>query len=150
MSKQNVDLVRSLIPRTDTDIAALYRDESLFEAASEAIQSLLDPGFECVAVFQGGRTYAGTEGFRRLWLDWLEPWATYRVQVDEIIDMGDRVVVLVRDRARRHDVDAEVELISGSVWDFRGGRLLRVRFCSDRKEVFEVAGLPEQDLDTGR
>jgi ketosteroid isomerase-like protein len=83
------------------------------------------------------------EGFREMWLDWLQPWATYHVHVDEVIDAGDRVVVLVRDRARRHDVDAEVELISGSVWEVRDARIVRVEFCGDRAEALETAGLRE-------
>ena len=43
----------------------------------------------------------------------------YHVQVDEMIEVGDSVVVLVRDRGLRHGMDAEVELISGSLWTFR-------------------------------
>jgi ketosteroid isomerase-like protein len=141
MSRENVELVRRLIPTPDTDVALLFREEKLFEAARKALEPLIDPDFEAVAVWEGGTTYAGVEGFREMWLDWLEPWATYHVHVDEVIDAGDRVVVLVRDRGRRHDTDAEVELISGSVWEVRDGRLVRVEFCGDRRETFETAGL---------
>jgi SnoaL-like protein len=144
MSQQNVELVRALVPTPDTDVASLFRDERIFEATREALASFFDPGFESVAVWQGGgTTYTGVEGFREMWLDWLEPWATYHVHVDEVIDAGDRVVVLVRDRARRHDVDAEVELISGSVWEVRDARIVRVEFCGDRAEALETAGLRE-------
>jgi hypothetical protein len=145
MSQENVELIRALVPTPETDVAALFRDESLFKATREALGALFDPGFESVAVWQGGTTYAGVEGFRRMWLDWLQPWATYHVQVDELIDAGDRVVVLVRDRGRRHDMEAEVELISGSVWTVRDSKLVRVEFCSDRAEALEAAGLSEQD-----
>lgn len=93
--------------------------------------------------WQGGdaTTYVGVDGFRKLWLDWLEPWATYHVRVDELIDAGDRVVVLVRDRARRHDMQGEVPLISGSVWEIRDGRIVRVEFCRNRGQALEAAGL---------
>jgi hypothetical protein len=141
MSQENVELVRALIPSPDTDVASLFRDESLFEATSEALAPVLHPDFESVAVWQGGTTYPGVKGFREMWLDWLQPWATYHVQVDEVIDVGDRVVVLVRDRGRRHDTDAEVELISGSVWKVQAGAIRRVQFCRDREEALEVAGL---------
>jgi ketosteroid isomerase-like protein len=76
-----------------------------------------------------------------MWIDWLEPWATYYVQVDEMIEAGDSVVVLVRDRARRHDMDVEVELISGSVWTFRDGKVARVEFHANREELREATGL---------
>jgi ketosteroid isomerase-like protein len=141
MSQENVELVRALIPAPDTDVATVFRDESVFEATREALAPLLHPDFESVAVWQGGTTYAGVEGFREMWLDWLQPWATYHVQVDEVIDAGDRVVVLVRDRGRRHDMDAEVELISGSVWKVRDARIVRVEFCGNRGEALETAGL---------
>ena len=76
-----------------------------------------------------------------MWLDWLEPWASYHVQVDEMIEVGESVVVLVRDRALRHGVDVEVELISGSLWTFRGGKIVRVEFYANREELREAVGL---------
>ncbi len=144
MSPRNVELVQALIPTADTDVAPLFRDEGLFEASKEALAPHLHPDFESVAVWQGGTTYAGVEGFREMWLDWLQPWATYYVDVEEVIDAGDRVVVLVRDRGRRHDMEAEVGLISGSVWEVRDGRIARVHFCGDRGEALAAAGLGER------
>jgi SnoaL-like protein len=143
MSQQNVELVRALIPTPETDVAPIFRDEQLFQASREALSHLLRPDFEAVAVWQGGTTYVGVEGFREMWLDWLQPWATYHVQVDQIIDAGDRVVVLVRDSGRRPDMDAEVGLISGSVWTIRDAKIVRVEFCGDRAEALRVAGLQE-------
>jgi ketosteroid isomerase-like protein len=141
MSHENVELIRALIPPPDMDVAALFRDENLFQRSREAFAPMLHPDFESVAVWEGGTTYSGVDGFRKMWLDWLEPWATYHVHAEEVIDAGDRVVVLVKDRARRHDMEAEVELISGSVWTLRDSKLARVEFCSDREETLATAGL---------
>ena len=96
MSQENVEVVQALIPPPDTDVASLLRDDSLFEQTRAALEPLIDPAVESVAVWQGGgaTTYIGIDGFRKLWLDWLEPWATYHVRVDEVIDAGDRIVVL--------------------------------------------------------
>ena len=140
MSPRNVELIEALIPTADTDVAPLFRDERLFEASKQALAPLLHPDFESVAVWQGGTTYAGVEGFREMWLDWLQPWATYYVEVEEVIDAGDRVVVLVRDRGRRHEMEAEVGLVSGSVWEVRDGRIARVQFCGDRGERLQRRG----------
>jgi ketosteroid isomerase-like protein len=145
MSQENMEMVRALIPTPETDVAALFRDEGLFQAAREALGDLFDPAFESVARWEaGGTTYAGMEGFSRLWLEWLQPWATYHTHVDDLIDAGDRVVVLARDRGRRHDMEAEVELFAGSVWTVRDAKFVRVEFCSDRAEALEAAG-SEQD-----
>jgi SnoaL-like domain len=143
VSQENVDLIRALIPPPEMDLVSLFRDETRFAQTSAAVEPLLDPGIESVAVWRGGATYAGIDGFRRMWLDWLEPWAAYHSRADELIDAGDRVVVLVRDRARRDDTEAEVELISGSVWQLRDGRIIRVEFCANRRQALEAAGLRE-------
>jgi hypothetical protein len=139
---ENADLIRAMLPSPDTDIAHLFRDEDVFQASVDAFAEIFDPELESVAAWRGeGVTYAGIDGFRELWLDWLEPWVTYHVQVEEIIEAGNRVVVLIRDRGRRHDTDAEVELISGSVWTVRDGRIARVEFYGNRDELFDATGL---------
>ena len=144
MSQENVEIVRALIPPPDTDVASLLRNDSLFEQMTTALEPLIDPAIESVAIWHGGATtYVGIDGFRKLWLDWLEPWATYYVRVDEVIDAGDRIVVLIRDRARRHDTEAEIELISGSVWEVRDCKIVRAEFCGSREEALEAAGLSE-------
>jgi ketosteroid isomerase-like protein len=138
----NADLVRAVLPSPEVDLANLFRDQDAFEETTAALAGIFDPNLESVAVWAGeGRTYTGMDGFRRLWLDWLEPWVTYHVRVEEIIEAGDRVVVLIRDRGRRHDTEAEVELISGSIWTVRGGRIARTEFYANRDDLFEAHGL---------
>jgi ketosteroid isomerase-like protein len=142
MPSQNVALLRAMLPGPEVDIAKLIRDDALFAQTAEALAGALDPDVEAVPAWRGTETtYSGTEGFREMWLDWLQPWATYHVQVDEMIEAGDSVAVLVRDRARRHDMDVEVELISGSVWTFRDGRITRVEFYANREELREAIGV---------
>ena len=136
MSRRNVKLLEAILPGPDTDVANLFRDERLFVSTAEALEDLFHPDVESVPAWRGpGTTYSGIDGFREMWIDWLEPWATYRVQVDEMIEVGDGVAVLVRDRARRHGMDVEVELISGSVWTFRDGKIARVEFYANREEL---------------
>jgi hypothetical protein len=136
------DLVRALLPSPDFDLARVVRDEEMFRATVEAAGVHIDSDVEAAAPWLGeGRCYRGLDGFRRLWLDWLEPWATYHVHVEGIIEDGDRVAVLIRDRGRPHDSDAEVELLAGSVWTVRGGRIVRVEFYANRAELFEATGI---------
>jgi ketosteroid isomerase-like protein len=142
VSRRNVKLLEAILPGPDTDVANLFRDESLFVSTAEALADLFHPDVESVPAWRGpGTTYSGIDGFREMWIDWLEPWATYRVQVDEMIEVGDGVAVLVRDRARRHGMDVEVELISGSVWTFRDGKIARVEFYANREELRRATGL---------
>jgi ketosteroid isomerase-like protein len=145
MSGENVELIRTLIPPPEVDVAALLRDDRLFKQMTAALDPFIDPGVECVALWEPGadeRSYVGVGGFRQLWLDWLEPWAEYHVGVEELVDSGDRVVALIRDRGRRADMDAEVELTAGSVWTIRDGRIIRVEFCT-REDALFAAGRSE-------
>jgi SnoaL-like domain len=144
MSKKNVDLVKALLPQPDTDISSLFRDEEASARMRDALSPLLTDDFESATVLAGEtRTYAGPEGFRELWLDWLEPWATYRSITDEVIDVGERVVVLFRDYGRRQDMEAEIELIGAAIWTIRGGKVARIEHHSDRAQALEAAGLQD-------
>jgi hypothetical protein len=126
------------LPDPGTDVTQRFRDEDWFAATAEAVAGLGDPAVESVRACRGaGTTYFGIDGFREMWL---EPWASYHVQVDEMFDLGDSVVVLVRDRARRHGMDVEVELISGSLWTFGNGKIVRVQFYANREELREAVG----------
>jgi ketosteroid isomerase-like protein len=130
------------LPDPGTDVAQLFRDEARFASAVEAVVELFDPAMKSVPAWRGaGATYTGIHGFREMWLDWLEPWASYHVQVDEMIELGDSVVVLVRDRGLRHGMNVEVELISGSLWTFGDGRIVRVEFYANREDLREAVGL---------
>jgi len=135
------DLIRALLPPPEVDLAQVVRDDDAFTASVAAAGDLLDPGLESAAFWLGGgRSYRGVEGFRRMWLDWLEPWETYHAQVEAIHEEDDRVIVLIRDRGRHPGSDAEVELLAGSVWTVRAGKVTRVELYANREELFEASG----------
>jgi len=135
------DLIRALLPPPEVDLAHVVRDDEAFAATVAAAGDLLDPGLESAAFWLGGgRSYRGVEGFRHMWLDWLEPWETYHAQVEAIHEEDDRVIVLIRDRGRHPGSDAEVELLAGSVWTVRAGKVTRVELYANREELFEASG----------
>jgi ketosteroid isomerase-like protein len=137
----NADLIQALLPPPEVDLAHVVRDEEAFRATVAAAGEILDPELESTAHWLGGgRSYRGVDGFRRMWLDWLEPWATYHVQLEGILEEGDRVAVLIRDRGRHHDSGAEVELLAGSVWTVRAGKITRVDLYANREDLFEASG----------
>jgi ketosteroid isomerase-like protein len=147
MSQENVELVKALYPQPDVDMAELVRNEHTFAVICEAISPLLTDDFHVVDVLPGTtRTYAGLEGFRQNWLDWLEPWATYRSTIDEAIDLGERVLLLIRDHARREEMDAEVEMMCATITTIRDGQVARIEFHNDRARALKAAGLSEQDI----
>jgi ketosteroid isomerase-like protein len=145
MSQQNVDLVVSLQPAHDVDIAKLFRDGAIVKALATTLAPILDPDFEAVVVgaLRGETTYRGFDGLREVWLDWLAPWEEYRTELEEALDLGDRVLLLVRDYGRREGSTQEVVLIGAAVWTLRDGKIARAEFHSDRATALEAVSLEE-------
>jgi len=143
MSRENVELVRRLQPGPEVDLAQVLRDDALAEALLGAMAPFMHLDFEAVARTSLERpSGAGLQGLREIWLEWLAPWESYRVEVEDVIDAGDQALVLIRDFGRQEGSHAEVSITAGAVWTVRGGRIARVEFYSDRAEAFKAAGLP--------
>jgi ketosteroid isomerase-like protein len=144
MSRENVELAKALLPEPSTDIVPLFRDDDGFALVREAFGPLVTDDFESVMVLGAEtRTHAGLDGFRKNWLDWLEPWATYRSTSEEWIDVGNHVVVLLRNHGRRKDMETEVELIGATTLTFREGKVARWGDYTDRADAFKAVGLSE-------
>jgi hypothetical protein len=142
MSRENVELVRRLQPPPGMDLVALFRDD---EGAAQLLGSL-GPFLHEDFVAAGSRIQeselVGLEGLRAGWADWLEPWESYRVEIEDVIDGDDEaVVVLTRDYGRRAGMEAEVSVLGAAIWIVRDGKIARATFYTDRGEAFEAAGL---------
>ena len=147
MSQENVELAKILLPPSGTDLVPLIRDEDTYARFAEAVRPLLTDDFESIMVWPAvTRKYAGLEGLRKNWLDWLEPWATYRSTYEKLIDVGEHVVVLLRNHGRREDMETEVELIGATTLTFREGKLARWGDYADRAEAFKAVGLSAEDV----
>jgi ketosteroid isomerase-like protein len=145
VSQANVELVRALLgPFEADDMIPLFRDETISASISAASEQFFTPDFECVFVREdvGRAEYFGLDGLRTAFLDWLEPWESYRAGVEDVIDAGDgRVVVLTRDRARPKGASAEVDFLGAPVWTVRNGKVARIEFYFNRAEGLKAAGL---------
>jgi ketosteroid isomerase-like protein len=109
----------------------------------ETLLSLCDPEvtFEPVRSSVQG-AYRGHAGVREWWTDTNETFETFRLEVDDLRDLGrDRVLALgtLRVRGQGSGVDAEVP--SGSVAKFSEGRILALKDYGDRAKALEAAGL---------
>ena len=145
MSQANVDLVRSLHMAPDMDMAEVFRSDEMWSALTNAVGHLFHPDFETVppGVPRTERVYVGIDGFRAAWLGWLEPWLTYRDEIEQILDAGDRVLVLVHDYGRREGSTEEIKIDGSGVWTVRDGKIARTEFFALRSEAFAAAGLEE-------
>jgi ketosteroid isomerase-like protein len=88
------------------------------------------------------QTYVGIEGARQFIAEWTRAWDDWELEVEDMIDAGDRVVVMVRQRGRSKPTGVLVEMRFGQVWTTRGGRGIRMQMYASQKEALE-AGLSE-------
>jgi ketosteroid isomerase-like protein len=145
MSQENVELAVRLQPADGVDLVQLFGDDKQWAEVTERIANLFQPDFECAFLGStpSGQVYAGLDGFRDLWLDWLAPWATYRIEVEQATDLGDRVLLLIRDYGRRESRGEEVAMNGSAIWTIRDGKIARAEFYPLRSEALKAAGLEE-------
>jgi ketosteroid isomerase-like protein len=145
MSRENVELVTRLQAAPDVDIAELFRNDDMWSALADAVAPFFHPDFESVAPGVPGteKVHVGLDGLRAAWLEWLEPWLTYRTEIMQALDAGDRVLLLTHDYGRHEATALEVKVDGSAVWTISDGKIARADFFSFRSEAFKAAGLSE-------
>ena len=143
MSARNIDLVKRVFP-AEADLAVVMRsDEAIaaFVADPAALAPDLEVTFAAGQVGALGFQGRGVEGLIEGWQDWMIPWETYSLTIEEYIEAGDKVVTLVRVKARTSRDSVELEHRPAAVWTVRGDKVTAVTFFLDRNEALEFAGL---------
>ena len=142
-----MDLVQRLhseVLHSEMEIAQVVRNDDVWAARVEAVAAFYHPDVESVRLgLPDGRTYTGLDGLRNLWLEWLAPWTTYRIEAEDVIDLGDRVLLLAHVFGRLGESQAEVENTVASVYTVRDGKIARAEFYLDRTEALKAVGLEE-------
>jgi uncharacterized protein len=134
MSEENVEIVRRG-----------YR--AFAEGDLGTLLDFVDPEIEVIPPRRNPdwQVYNGREGLLTFMVGWFEPWDEYRIEPQEFIDAGDRVVVVTRDRGRNEQTGLEVEQRLHSVFTMRDRKGVRMEMFFDRAEALEAAGLSEED-----
>jgi uncharacterized protein len=134
MSQENVEIVRRIFDgwsRGDFSVGA----------------DLVTPDFECQqhaeAVEPGSRRGdAVGDSMRKIF----EIYSDFRVEAEEFIDAGERVLVVARSRAVARGSGVAVDQPFWFVWTLRDGRLARHEVYADRRAALEAAGVEEPVL----
>jgi ketosteroid isomerase-like protein len=147
MSQENVELVKAVHPPSGTNLSSLFDRDAEDFGRFQRLASLLTEDFEAAGGdLSGGLTSGGRgiDGLLAAWRDWLRPWATYWTEVEDFVDVGgDLVLVLIRDHGCLRGSDSEVENVSASVWTLREGKIARIEFHADREQALKAVGLEE-------
>jgi ketosteroid isomerase-like protein len=76
------------------------------------------------------KVYEGYEGLREFHADSREVWEHVELTIDEVIDEGDRYVVLGEGRSRGRASGMEIAAGFTGIWTMEGGRLKSYRLLS--------------------
>ncbi len=114
-------------------------DEVVASMHSEAEVELIG-GFDGVM----GQSFQGEEGVRRFCQEWFTAFKTMTVEVERLLDAGERILILTRLKATGAGSDAPVELLGAAIYSFRDGKIARIDFYYDRDQALETAGLSDQ------
>jgi len=131
MSQENVEIVREAHER--------------FAKTGQPIWKRIDADTEVFDhdIPDAQNPYRGVDGVTKWLSDFGESWDSYGVEVERLIDAGDRIVSLFRIRAVGAGSGVSVERGDAMVWRFRDGKLVRLDYFNDQAEALEAAGLSE-------
>jgi ketosteroid isomerase-like protein len=77
--------------------------------------------------------------------DWFQafPFEEWEVEIEQLIDNGDQVIAMSRQRGRGATAGVASELELALVFDLRDGQIVRVETYLDRMKALEAAGLSD-------
>jgi ketosteroid isomerase-like protein len=131
MSQENVEIVREAHQRfTETGEPIWDRVDAETEVFDHDIPDARNP-------------YRGVQGITEWLSDFAEAWDNYAMELERVIDAGDRIVSLFRIHAVGAGSGVPVERGDAMVWTFRDGMLARLDYFNDQGQALEAVGLRE-------
>ena len=132
MSRENVEIVRRATEAWNRDdweaLMALYDDDVVIVAPEE---------------WPEAGTFSGRDAVREQFARLKDSWEEERIEQDELLDLGERVLALNRWVARGKGSGIEVETPGGNLLTLRDGRIVRIEFFTNQSKAREAAGLSE-------
>ena len=133
MSRENVEIVRNSIDaylRGDFDASlAAYAEDAEIDARH----------------FPEGRVYRGPDGLSDLMRTYIGTFDDYRLEVEDVIDAGERVLMLTRESGISKGARVPIEGRYGIVFTVEDGRITRWQGFVDLEDAYRAAGLPADE-----
>jgi ketosteroid isomerase-like protein len=85
--------------------------------------------------------YVGHAGWRRWIEDWSAAWNEWSVEVEDILDVGDSVLVLIHHTAHGSSSGLGLDSHDGILYGFREGKVVTVDYYTGRERALEAAGI---------
>ena len=136
MSRENVEVVQSIY-----DAVARHDSAAPFEVYAEDV--VWDISNVATAALNPKLVYQGHEGVREAWRHALSAFSEISFEVEELLDAGDQVLAVIREREVGRTSGVPVEATHVAVWTLSAGKVTRMQAFDDRKEALEAVGLSE-------
>ena len=132
MSQENVEVVREAY-------------EAYLRGDLDAAYSCLHPEIEFHTYSESPEAgvYRGRDAVRRYNEDLFEQFESIRVEIDEVVDAGERVVVVSTQHAVPKSGQQEIDVHMAEVWTIRDALLTERHSYSTRDEALDAVGLRE-------
>jgi ketosteroid isomerase-like protein len=146
VSAENVGVVEEIQSvLTEQDVVAAIGGDAPDHPIRRLFMELAEPDFETAMVGPGYMSarleFTGFEGFREAWQDWTSPFESYEIEVEQMIDAGEKVVSLVAMSGKTRTGGAEITAPGAAVWTVVDGRVRKVEFHIDRDVALRAAGI---------
>ena len=134
MSQENVETIRAMF--------AVFNDRGV-EAATDSFGHLLAPdfGLEEANELPDPAAYTGKEAFIANLAKLEEAFEELRLEPVEVVDLGEKVLVVVSMSGRGRGSTAPVEMTFAQLWSLRDGRAVSLRDYATKAEALEAVGL---------
>ena len=106
----------------------------------------LSPDFEWRPLYLD-RVYRGIEGMRQVRAEVSEAWEGYRSEIEEIVDLGEHVLVLARISGRGAGSGVPVEQAIAVLCGFQGEQAVWAESFASKDQALEAAGLNGENVD---
>ncbi len=136
MSQENVELVREAFE------AFNHGDPSFFLSLYDAdiVMRIAPPNID-------GGTYHGAEAVERYYTQFFAAFGgSYRVEIEQVINVGDSVLTIQKATAKGRESGATVQKVVPWIVTMRGGKIIRIDHPASLEEALEMVGLSEQDV----
>jgi ketosteroid isomerase-like protein len=128
MSQENVDWLRQAYERFNAT-GQLDLDVLTDDFVQTAPDDLLGGGLH------------GRDAWAAQAREFTDTFDDLRVEVEDMLDLGERVLAFVRFRGRAHSSGIPLDLFVAHVWTFRGERIAAQDVYLDRSEALKAVGL---------
>ena len=114
----------------------------------DALAEMMDPDVEVHDWPEAAdpRTFRGTDGFLEAGEVWGEAWEYMYGEPTGFIESGDLVFAFIRMTGKGRGSEIEMTLDTFGVYTFRGSKVSRIQYFTDREAALEAAGLSEDQI----